>query len=662
MKKHLLLFSLLIFPLSLFAQPEYLERLSFFRKTPFIAISPTNEIWVSNSAGNIYYTKQFGGLWHSGPFSEFDNGLFSRFGKLFKQINFLGDSTIIISGVIQGEKEIDAILRSGDKGNTWEKVVFGNASWIDATYSTNSGKVWMSGNSKQIYYSEDKGKSWTTFDNNKQTGNVRFTTIFFDKDERTGLFGAYTGELYRTFDNCKTWEQLPTPFSQGKYKKISSEQRHDIFKLGIIGDKYIINQSGKVFVADTIQRDWVYQPEINHFEIADNGMVYTINRDLSISIYNQSFIKTWQSNKKIGQGIDGTMLNNNDLYVIASTKIYKINTQEFAESEMFTVEIPIRTPHLIIDFNNKKYGFAGKDILQFDQERKAWYRLMTVDVEIYHTSVYEGKIMLADQNFKNLYSFNPNIKKVERYSLPKWLFSNIKVKSIQFETEDTGCGFFQNKKRIYQIGGNQFVIDKDQSNADFLKNLTPVFEGKQIKQLLNLIEASKNQQVAYKDLNINQHDIDKFKEFIDQQISKVKSSSFKGSSYLDFYSFPGEFIDFNFYKTTADSLYKFTKEINEVFYNPSEIWSTSITNRRIILEFENGQKLKLENADYKPNYLNTAWTVSFEGLKFRTNSIRLSQFIDDLTQGDFIREEVRNKQYAIFQITDYLYRKKIYSN
>lgn len=76
----------------------------------------------------------------------------------------------------------------------------------------------MSGNSQLIYYTEDNGKTWTSFDKVEPTGNLRFSTIHFAKDEQTGLFGSFWNVLYKTTDNCQNWEKLPTPLSQENMK------------------------------------------------------------------------------------------------------------------------------------------------------------------------------------------------------------------------------------------------------------------------------------------------------------------------------------------------------------------------------------------------------------------------------------------------------------
>lgn len=162
------------------------------------------------------------------------------------------------------------------------------------------------------------------------------------------------------------------------------------------------------------------------------------------------------------------------------------------------------------------------------------------------------------------------------------------------------------------------------------------------------------------DLKITDNEIKEFKKFIDKEEQRIKKSGIDRFDFDNLYSFPGENTDFNFYKSIADSLFTLSEEeINNAFWQAYGNWSTTTDWRRIIFVFQNGKKLIIENSDDKPNYLYSPWIVDFEGLKFRTNSILFGQQIDEITNGHFFKEIARDKNYAIFKIADYMYRKKL---
>jgi len=659
MKKILHILTILLLPMTVFGQSDYWARLSISGGVSELGISPSEEIWVASKAGNVYFTKQIGEFWHIGPFGSLDPYNFST-GKTFERVNFFSEDTLMISGFIQEGGKQDFIFWSGNKGKSWDKVIFGKSSWIDAAYINNNGKAWMSGNSQLIYYTEDKGKTWTSFDKVEPTGNLRFSTIHFAKDEQTGLFGSFWNILYKTTDNCKSWEKLPTPLSQGKYERLSKEERPDIRKIRIFGNHYIINQQGRVFITKSNSINWTYLPEIIDFEVSEDDNLFTINQDLSISLYDTSFSKTWQSEKSLESSPIAIGVRNSKLFVLSFESIYKINPDDFIVSQLFTDEVPIQEPYMKLSFEGEEYGFENKDILRFDKKKKQWYRFMTLNFSIANPTIFDNKIVLADLSLNIHYTIDPKEKSVNEFKLPESLFSNLVVKEFHFENGSQGCFHSDNSLRSYIRKGNKFSVEKISSSSKYLSRAISEINADKIEQIIELVDKSRFVKVSLNDLNITENDINEFKKFIDKEEQRIKKSGIDRFDFENLYSFPGENTNFDFYKSVADSLFNLNEEeINNAFWQAYGNWSTTTDWRRIIFVFQNGKKLIIENSDDKPNYLYTPWIVDFEGLKFRTNSILFGKQIDEITNGQFFNEIARNKNYAIFKIADYLYKKKL---
>lgn len=659
MKKILQILIIILLPFIVIGQEEYLSRLSISGGVSELGISNSEEIWVASKAGNIYYTKQIGDLWHIGPYGSLDP-YNSSSGKSFERINFFSEDTLMISGFIQEDGKQDFIYWSGNHGKTWEKVIFGESSWIDAAYINDNGKAWMSGSSQLIYYTENYGKTWKTFDKAGNENALRFSTLHFAKDEKTGLFGSFWNVLYRTIDNCQNWEKLPTPLSQNKYERLSKEDRPDISKIRVFGNYYIINQQGRVFITKSNSIDWLYLPNVADFEITENENLYTINQDLSISLYDNTFSKTWQSEKTVKNNPRAIGVRNNNLFVLTFESIYKINSTDFIVSQLFTNEIPIQEPYLKLQFEDEEYGFENNDILRFDKKKKTWYRFMTVEFSIANASLFDRKIILAEQSLNKQYTLDTKEKSVNEYKLPETLFSNLVVEELHFENGSRGCFHSNNSLKSYIRKGNKFSVDKKLSSSKYLSRAINEINEDKIEQLIELIDKSRVIKVSLNDLNITTNDINEFKKFIDKEEQRIKKSGIDRFDFDNLYSFPGENTDFNFYKSFADSLSTLNEEeINNAFWEAYGNWSTTTDWRRIIFVFQNGKKLIIENSDDKPNYLYTPWIVDFEGLKFRTNSILFGQHINEITNGQFFKEIARDKNYAIFKIVDYMYRKKL---
>jgi hypothetical protein len=659
MKKILHILTIILIPLSVFGQDEYLSRLSISGGVSEIGISPSEEIWVATKAGNVYYTKQIGELWNIGSFGSLDPNNYSS-GKTFERVNFFSEDTLMISGFIQEGGKQDFVFWSGNHGENWEKVKFGKSSWIDAAHINNNGKAWMSGNSQLIYYTENYGKTWKAFDKAGNENALRFSTIHFAKDEQTGLFGSFWNVLYKTTDNCQNWEKLPTPLSQGKYERLSKEERPDIRKIRIFGNHYIINQQGRVFITKSNSIDWTYLPEIIDFEVSENEEIYTINQDLSISLYDSAFSKTWQSDKSLESNPRAIGVRNNNLFVLTFESIYKINPDKFKISQLFTDEVPIQEPYLKLNFEGEEYGFENKDILRFDKKKKQWYRFMTVDFSIANATLFDNKMILADGSLNRHYTIDYKQKSMKEYKLPENIFSDLIVKELHFENGSQGCFHSNNSLRTYIKKGDRYVVDKKTKSSKYLSRADNEIEVNKIEKIVDIIDKSRFSKVFFTDLNITENDINEFKKFIDKEEQRINKSGIDRFDFDNLYTFPGEKTDFNFYKSVADSLITLSdEEINNAFWQAYGNWSTTTDWRRIIIVFQNGKKLIIENSDDKPNYLYTPWIVDFEGLKFRTNSILFGQQIDEITNGQFFNEVARDKNYAIFKIADYLYRTKL---
>lgn len=130
--------------------PKDAARLPVSGWVPELGVSPREEVWMATKAGNTYYTKAVGKLWHFGPFGSKDS-FSSTIGETYERVNFFTEDTMMISGFIQGEKSVaDFVYWSGDHGRNWRKIKFGESSWIDAAYIDRKGKAWMSGSSQFI--------------------------------------------------------------------------------------------------------------------------------------------------------------------------------------------------------------------------------------------------------------------------------------------------------------------------------------------------------------------------------------------------------------------------------------------------------------------------------------------------------------------------------
>lgn len=660
MKIVLLLLFVTFFPFLVFSQDASLARLRISGRFSELGISPSEEVWVATNSGHVYHTKRVGDLWRFGPFGSSDENDLDPAND-FERLNFLTEDTLMISGFIQENGKQNFVYWSGNHGKEWEKIVFGEDSWIDAVHVSKNGKIWMSGSSQLIYYSENKGKSWQELNKVEASGNLRFIAINFSKDEQTGLFGSTSNTIYKTTDNCKTWKKIPTPLDQQKYKTISRQEQPWISKIRIFGSYYIISQQGKTFITKSDRIDWTYLPDAAAFEVTEKDNLYLIRNDLRIERYNSNFDKIWQSEQRLDARPTAIAVKNDKLFALTPAYIYKLSPDQFVSSQLFTNEIAIPEPALKVKSAGTEFGFENRDILYFDQTQKKWSRFMTLDFPIANAALFNQQIIISGMGLNQHYVLNPGKKSIADFQFPVKLFSRETVTALRFEYGERGCfSMGSNLNRSYVKKADKFILDKTQSTAGFITKTPEEIDQHRVNKLIEEIEKSWLSDVPLADLQIADQDIEEFKSFIDKEQQRIKKEGFERHDFDHNFAFPGENTDFNFYKSVADSLAKVSIEnINSALKQGSGIWSTSRSWRRVIFGFENGKKLVVENSDYRPNYLNTPWLLEYDGLKLTSNSVKFGADIDQLTKEEFFDKSVRDKKYAIFKIADYMYRKEL---
>ena len=491
---------------------------------------------------------------------------------------------------------------------------------------------------------------------------LRFSAIHFAHDEETGLFGSCQGNLYRTSDNCLHWEILPTPLSQSKYQPLSNEEKPSIDKLRIFGNNYILKQDGRVFITHADSINWKPLPQVLDFEVSESEKIYLLNKDLTVSLYDINLLPVWQSKRVLSNDTRTIGVKNESLFVFTRDHLLKINPTEFLSSEHFTDQIPISEPYLKVEYEGRKWGFSDNDILQFDEEKNQWFRVGETGFAVANATIMDGQLVIADGTLNQYYQVGETAQTIEKYELPKKIFhpDTNKVVAFQLEIGSQGCFHWYSNKKSFVRKNNEFILDRKSSDSKFLAHIDKSIDEQFIIQLIEALDGSRFDCLSVSDLNFSDNDIRVFKKFIDAEEQRIKEEGFDPYDFTNLYTFPGENTDFDFYKKTADALFDLPDEvIDKAFWQAYGNWSTTTDWRKIEFTFQDGKKLIVENTDDKPNYLYTPWVVNYEGLIFRSNSIRFGQLLAQLTENKFFFTPVRESNYAIFKIADYLYRQQL---
>lgn len=235
------------------------------------------------------------------------------------------------------------------------------------------------------------------------------------------------------------------------------------------------------------------------------------------------------------------------------------------------------------------------------------------------------------------------------------------VTEFYIEKGSRGCFHSDKAKRSYIKIQNKFVLDAKTSNSDFLTGAPQYIDKEKIHELLYTIDSSRFLPASIRDLKLTQEDITNFKKFIDSEEQRIKENEDESFDEANLYSFPKKDVDFAFYKKIADSLETLpVRLVDEAFWSASEILCTTTSWRVITFVFRDKTKLIIKNSDYCPNYLYVPWTVNYEGVEFKSNSIVFGKKLHQLVGSDFF-DRTDTNNFAIFKIADYLYRARLKS-
>jgi hypothetical protein len=325
-----------------------------------------------------------------------------------------------------------------------------------------------------------------------------------------------------------------------------------------------------------------------------------------------------------------------------------------------TSEVPIREPYLKVNFKGEEIGFDGNSVLRFDNKRTEWYRFMELPISVSNAVIFNDQIIVADNHLDKRLAVDINEKKTVEYELPKSLFnlSENNINKFSIEIGSQGCFHSDRQFREYQLKKGYFKLTA--KGKGFLSKMDKEINPHILNKIVNEIDNSRFKQLTIKDLEVTENDLMNFKDFVDKEKQKIKKKGYDRFEFDNYYAFPGENTNFEFYKSVADRFESIPDSIvNEVFNTGYGNWSTTTAWRKITIEFKNGDILTIENSDDKPNYLYTPWIINFNGLIIKSNSLALGQKINELTEGDLYTDVSKEKNYAIYKIADFLYKQTL---
>lgn len=647
-----------------FGQKDYRALLRIRGASEEFCISRDSTIWIATKTGDTYYTENLIYPWYEGSFKSNETTLVS--GLTFERASFFNRDTGYISGFIQKNGKQDFIYWTKDGGKKWEEVIFGKSSWIDANYLDYNGLAWMSGSSQYIYFTNDYGKTWQTKEKIEPNTNMRIRTIYF-QDSINGIVGDFWNRLYLTKDNCKTWVKISTPLDQKKYNRLYSNERPTIIKAQIFNNHIIVNQQGNIFYTTTDTINWKILELASDFEYDKNkNILFVVNKDLSVNRYDNDLKFIWKSQKHLISNPISIKTLNGSLYTWHRNEFYKIGSENWYYTPIYTTQYPIESPEVTFKTTDKKWGTSGRDILQSDDQGVNWYRIALLDFYIGNLMPKtDTSAIITDYTLSKTYLFSTNSRSLIPYVLKNpfsdFLRSGIKEIEIQHGYGDNPpCSntiiFKQKSDSIFEFSSYKIAKGNDSKHNRF-KNSISLSE---VTRILNLINDYPYKNLRFSDFNISQKDKGDFSNLIEKRFKEFAEGNRNSSENSFKFGLPYVNVDFNYFKSLKDSIQNLSDStVNMIFASRSNSWSSLPT--WTYLKFKNikSEELIIYNSDYETNAWNLPWIISYNNFRTLAPILDISTFIYSHSPNDLsLKNEYKNTQ-AIFQMVNYMYNRTI---
>lgn len=322
---------------------DELERFEIVGRVKEVSPGPGRKIWITTLVGTSYISDDGGNEWKPGSLK-----VKGDFNVSIDRITFLDDQIGLATGYMK-----EKVYRTEDAGQTWTEISVPGSGWIYDVFKAADKKIWMGGSEGSIFQSVDSGKSWVMLKSpfDKET---RMHSIFMLNENEGVAAALHYDQLYMTKDNWKTWTKMPTPFSSGLLRKPvkpgPKDGRNAMFayenelrkftaidRVGMLGDKFIVVQSGKAFWSPMNKVSWkafeglglrefMVDPETSKFFGIDQaGCVHVAGANLALKRAGKDCLRSAPADLKVRGG---------ELYVFGRDEvIYQLKGDQLTASK-----------------------------------------------------------------------------------------------------------------------------------------------------------------------------------------------------------------------------------------------------------------------------------------------------------------------------------------
>jgi len=661
--RHITTILTLLFATTVFGQTQDRRaELDIHGRVNEISVSPDEKIWLVTAIGETYFTNSIDSNWHYGKplFEKTDDYSFNS--PNLERISFFNNDTAILTGYISSSKKEfnkNGYYLTNDAGKTWKLLDYGGNSWIYTIHTDKQGNAWMGGLSKELYYSNNFGKNWTTLKLPYKSSDRTYG--IYMSDSKNGIASSDHNEIITTEDNWKSVTHIKTPLDHKKYRPDESRGYVDnrISKIIIWNNYIVVNQYGLIFYSDAKNIEWKSFPiAIVDFEIdSDSKKLYAVTHSLKIiSLTTPTDFQTLTDKRLSGFPIDIKVVNHSLFLVCNEYDIYKVNEQGVTLSFLYTTDKNISEPRIIKQGEKLTWGINGNQIYLAEGRQQDWFRENAIEFNISDFMLLNDSLAILWDGTKNnyLYSLHDHTPKIHYPQNPIKSFLASPLKSFAINSGSRGCFHSAGNEVNYERTDDSTFTTSTVSVNHYQDKEPSKFKNKVNSHILSAALTSINSNPAIvptlRDFQISEKDKNNYLALVDKQLKS------KETDYLD----RKNKINKAFYYSVPIMLDTLNSSIITTILNQREGWTSTTSNWFTIqIINQSGDTLNITRNYYLSTLpWNLPWKFEYKGLNFNCYDIEFSRFINSCIPDNFMDKGVFDNKILIMQIADYLYNKK----
>ena len=649
---------------------DFRAELNLLGGFPVFALAPDGTCWLTSGSGHVYYTENIQSDWHSvAAFFHKDNHRDSLPAWTnINQISFL-DSTTVLAITFDHWGGQSYYYLTEDRGKSWSQHPMGERLTLTQICLDAQGHAWLAGSGYGdiLYYTNDKGKTFTPFQLPVAAADWAKVTALDMRDGQYGLAGLDinldTFHLLLTEDNWRTSKQIPTPLGNGK----------EINKVLLWKDLWVIRQGKEVFYTSSQNLQWQHFPikVTDFYPDRENGSLIAITDNNEVMVFTSpTNYRSFTSEPLPAKPVMAAM-HHGTLYVWAVGQILCKADEHgvISVSSFYTTEEPIETPHWVREGEQMRWGIDFRNVLYLaDKQDGRWYRYQQIPLYVKTFQLLSDSVALFWDGQRH-YTYSLADKQLRDYvlTLPLQDFLTAPITEVilcgghtDFH-EDTVRYLTNSEGQLQTSFATLTHIKKDHYCRECPVEITRKkvkFRHEASRQELDSILRDINRDYSriptVPELQITEKDVQKYYKLLEKiDLMNLWIINDHRSSFSDFDQMEV------FYRTVPDRIDTLsTNTLRKILYK-NENWNSTGGANWFTIQVVNGNGDTLRFIHYNIDneyawYL--PWRVEYNEMPFRCYSIALSRWVSDCLPEKFYGKECFDNARFLLQVAHGLWK------